>query len=99
MLTENWTVDQKKKLLDEFVHFRICEMTKEEMYEYIFDNMRLEILKSRPDLTLDECLKKEINEYDDYLYEKLTDYVLDKPDSYEILMEFLQDRLEQMYYD
>ena len=70
MLTENWTIDQKKKLLDEYVLFRIEEMTRDEMASYVYDSMRQEIIVSRPDLTLDETLKQEIDEYDEYLYEK-----------------------------
>ena len=61
MLTENWTVDQKK-LLDEYVLFRIEEMTRDEMASYVYDSMRQEIIASRPDLTLDETLKQEIDE-------------------------------------
>ena len=50
MLTENWTIDQKKKLLDEYVLFRIEEMTRDEMASYVYDSMRQEIIVSRPDL-------------------------------------------------
>ena len=99
MLTKDWTIDQKKKLLDEYVLFRIEEMTRDEMASYVYDSMRQEIIASKPDLTLDETLKQEIDEYDEYLYEKLTDYVLDKPDSYSTLCEFLRDRQDNIYYD
>jgi len=68
-------------------------MTNEEMTSYISNHLRQEINQSN------DNIKKQIDDYDEYLYEILVNYIQDKPNSYEIMKEFLHDRQEQMYYE
>jgi len=83
------TEDQLIELKKEFVEFKLNEMTHEDMYSYIRDIMMLDV---DPD---PEILKDTIDEYDDNLYEVLTDYVTDTVGSYTALQEFIHDRREQ----
>ena len=39
------------------------------------------------------------DDYDEYLYKILVDYIQDKPMSYEILQEFIHERQEQWCYE
>ena len=84
--------EQLKDLVDEFVSFQINEMTQEDMYQYLRDIMRQEIICQRNHLTLQESLKEQIDEYDENLYEILEDYVTDTVGSYTALQEFIHDR-------
>ena len=84
--------EQLKDLVDEFVSFQINEMTQEDMYQYLRDIMRQEIICQRNHLTLQESLKEQIDEYDEHLYELLEDYVTDTVGSYTALQEFIHDR-------
>ena len=59
--------EQLKDLVDEFVSFQINEMTQEDIYQYLRDIMRQEIICQRNHLTLQESLKEQIDEYDDCL--------------------------------
>ena len=88
----NLTKDQLTNLVNEFVSFQINEMTQEDIYQYLRDIMRQDIINSNSHLTLQESLKEQIDEYDDNLYEILEDYVLDVPDSYNNMLEFMHDR-------
>ena len=73
----NLTKDQLTDLVNEFVSFQINEMTQEDIYQYLRDIMRQEIICQRNHLTLQESLKEQIDEYDENLYEVLEDYVTD----------------------
>ena len=86
------TTEQTKDLVDEFVRFQINEMTQEDIYQYLRDIMRQEIICQRNHLTLQESLKEQIDEYDEHLYELLEDYVTDTVGSYTALQEFIHDR-------
>ena len=86
------TTEQTKDLVDEFVRFQINEMTQEDIYQYLRDIMRQEIICQRNHLTLQESLKEQIDEYDENLYEILEDYVTDTVGSYTALQEFIHDR-------
>ena len=88
----NLTKDQLTNLVDEFVSFQINEMTQEDIYAYLRDIMRQEIICQRNHLTLQESLKEQIDEYDENLYELLEDYVTDTVGSYTALQEFIHDR-------
>ena len=88
----NLTKDQLTNLVDEFVSFQINEMTQEDIYQYLRDIMRQEIICQRNHLTLQESLKEQIDEYDENLYEVLEDYVTDTVGSYTALQEFIHDR-------
>ena len=86
------TTEQTKDLVDEFVRFQINEMTQEDIYQYLRDIMRQEVICQRNHLTLQESLKEQIDEYDENLYEILEDYVTDTVGSYTALQEFIHDR-------
>ena len=84
---------ETQQLIDEFIEFQVYEMTNEEMTSYISNHLRQEINQSN------DNIKKQIDDYDEYLYKILVDYIQDKPMSYEILQEFIHERQEQMYYE
>ena len=81
------TTDQLQDLREEFIEFKINEMTSEDMYAYIRDIMIHDV-----NVLNQEELEYEINSYDDNLYEILESYVLDEPDSYNNMLEFMHDR-------
>ena len=81
------TTDQLQDLREEFIEFKINEMTTEDMASYI-----REIMIHDVNLLNQEELEYEINSYDDNLYEILESYVLDEPDSYNNMLEFIHDR-------
>ena len=81
------TPDQLQDLREEFIEFKINEMTHEDMYAYIRDVYMYELEKC----TEDE-IKEEIDAYDENLYEILEDYVTDTVGSYTALQEFIHDR-------
>ena len=81
------TTDQLTDLKKEFIEFKINEMTTEDMYAYIRDIMIHDV-----NVLNQEELEYEINSYDENLYEILTSYVLDEPDSYNNMLEFIHDR-------
>ena len=84
------TTDQLTNLREEFIEFKINEMTTEDMQSYIRDIMLHDV-----NVLNKEELEYEINSYDDNLYEILESYVLDEPDSYYNMLDFIQDRREQ----
>ena len=81
------TKDQLQDLREEFIEFKINEMTSEDMASYIRDIMIHDV-----NVLNKEELEFEINSYDENLYEILTSYVLDEPDSYNNMLEFIHDR-------
>ena len=84
------TKDQLQDLREEFIEFKINEMTSEDMASYIRDIMIHDV-----NVLNKEELEYEINSYDDNLYEILEDYVTDTVGSYTALQEFIHDRREQ----
>ena len=84
------THDQFTELKKEFVDFKINEMSREQMADWI----RTVYLSELDKATEDE-VKEEIDYYDDNLYEILEDYVTDTVGSYTALQEFIHDRREQ----
>ena len=84
--------DQLTDLVNEFVSFQINDMSQEDIYQYLRDIMRQEIICQRNHLTLQESLKEQIDEYDEHLYEVLVPYVKDEEGSYEVMQEFIHDR-------
>ena len=95
----NLTKDQLTNLVNEFVSFQINEMTQEDIYQYLRDIMRQEIICQRNHLTLQESLKEQIDEYDENLYEVLVPYVKDEEGSYEVMQEFIHDRHAMEWID
>ena len=81
------TTDQLTDLKEEFIEFKINEMTTEDMQAYV-----REIMIHDVNVLNQEELEYEINSYDDNLYEILESYVLDEPDSYNNMLEFIHDR-------
>ena len=88
----NLTKKQTKDLVNEYVSFRVNEMTTEEMASYVYKSMRQEAICQRNHISLQESLKEQIDEYDDNLYEVLVPYVKDEEGSYEVMQEFIHDR-------
>ncbi len=84
--------EQLKDLVNEFVSFQINDMSQEDMYQYLRDIMRQEIICQRNHLSLQESLKEQIDEYDEHLYDLLIPYVQDEEGAYEELQEFIHDR-------
>ena len=82
--------NQLQDLREEFIEFKIIEMTSEDMASYIRDIMIHDV-----NLLNKEELEFEINSYDDNLYEILEDYVTDTVGSYTALQEYIHDRREQ----
>ena len=82
--------DQLQDLREEFIEFKINEMTSEDMASYIRDIMLHDV-----NVLNKEELEYEINSYDENLYEILEDYVTDTVGSYTALQEFIHDRREQ----
>ena len=66
-------------------------MSREEMAEFV----RNQKLKEY-NLYDENMLRLEIDEYDENLYEILASYVLDEPDSYYNMLDFMNDRREQI---
>ena len=81
------TKDQLQDLREEFIEFKINEMTSEDMVSYIRDIMIHDV-----NVLNKEELEYEINSYDENLYEILEDYVTDTVGSYTALQEFIHDR-------
>ena len=88
------TPEQVQNLREEFVDFKINEMSREEMADWI----RTVFLDELERCTVDE-LEYEINSYDDNLYELLEDYVTDTVGSYTALQEFRHDRHAREWID
>ena len=89
MTTMTLTAEQIQNLKEEYVEFKINEMTHEDMYAFIRDVLTMDVKSLN-----DEELKDEIDEYDENLYEVLVPYVKDEENSYEILQEFIHERHE-----
>ena len=89
------TKEEIQQLTDEFIHFQINQMTREEMASYVENSMRKEI---NGNYNANYSLKKEIDEYDENLYDILLSYVRDEENSYEILCEYQQDSQENNFW-
>ena len=85
-----FTPDQIQDLREEFIEFEINDMSREEMAEFV----RNQKLKEY-NLYTEDMLRMEIDEYDENLYEILASYVLDEPDSYYNMLDFINDRKEE----
>jgi len=83
------THDQFTELKKEFVDFKINEMSREQMADWIST-----VYLSELDKATEDEVKEEIDYYDDNLYEILEDYVTDTVGSYTALQEYIHDRRE-----
>ena len=88
------TTDQLQDLREEFIEFKINEMTTEDMQAYIRDIMIHDV-----NVLNQEELEYEINSYDEHLYEVLVPYVKDEEGSYEVMQEFIHDRHAMEWID
>ena len=86
MTNTELTEDQLIELKEQFVDFKVNEMTNEELVSYVRSMMMLDV---DPD---PEILKDTIDEYDDNLYDILVSNVLDEDGAYDILQEYIHDR-------
>ena len=86
-MNKELTHDQFTELKKEFVDFKIDEMSREQMADWI----RTVYLSELDKCTEDE-VKEEIDFYDENLYEVLLPYVLNEENSWEIMQEFKHDR-------
>ena len=82
-----FTADQLQDLREEFIEFKINEMTTEDMASYIRDIMIHDV-----NVLNEEELRYEIDSYDDNLYEVLAPYLLDEEGSCEVMQEFIHAR-------
>ena len=86
--------NQLQDLREEFIEFKINEMTSEDMASYIRDIMIHDV-----NVLNKEELEYEINSYDENLYEVLVPYVKDEEGSYEVMQEFIHDRHAMEWID
>ena len=89
-MNKELTHDQFTELKREFVDFKINEMSREQMADWIST-----VYLSELDKCTEDEVKEEIDYYDDNLYDVLVPYVLDEENSHAILQEFIHDRREQ----
>ena len=81
------TKEQLADLKREFAHLMIGAMSPKELFVFAIHRVTFDVALMRQ-----EELKNHIDEYDEYAYEVLEDYVTDTVGSYEIYQEFLSDR-------
>ena len=93
-MTQKLNRNQLQSLREEFVDFKINEMTNEELLDYASNQMLQDVMN----LNQDE-LENEINIYDDFLYDILVPYVKDEENSYEALQEYIHERHENDWID
>ena len=86
-----FTAEQIEDLKKEFVEVYINDMNIEQLKDWI----RVVYLGELNKCTEDE-IRDEIDDYDENLYEILASYVLDEPDSYYNMLDFIHDRKEQI---
>tara|TARA_B100001113_G_C20551848_1_gene380727 strand:+ start:43 stop:336 length:294 start_codon:yes stop_codon:yes gene_type:complete len=84
-----FSADQIQDLREEFVNFKLQDMTSEDLWQFAKDVMLKDV-----NVLNEDQLRDEIDEYDEYLYEVLAPYVLDQEGSWEVMQEYLHDRQE-----
>ena len=89
-----FTKHELQDLRREFVKFKLADMDSEDLFAYIRDVMMNDLI----DLNEEE-LRDEIDDYDEYLYEVLANYVKDEEGSYEEMQEFIHDRQANDWID
>ena len=89
-MNKELTHDQFTELKKEFVDFKINEMSREQMADWIST-----VYLSELDKCTEDEVKEEIDYYDENLYDVLVPYVLDEENSHAILQEYIHDRREQ----
>ena len=89
MNTTALTPQQLADLKREYVQLMLTDMSSDELFEYATHKALADIATMKQDQ-----LKTHIEEYDDFAYEVLEDYVTDTVGSYEIYQEFMSERHE-----
>ena len=87
MNTTQLTKEQLADLKREFAHLMIGDMSPKELFEFAIHRVTCDVALMRQ-----EELKEHIDEYDEYAYEVLEDYVTDTVGSYTIYQEFMEER-------
>ena len=88
------TPDQLTELKKEFIEFKLNEMSYEDMASYIRDIWMKDGALNDP-----YELQFEIDSYDEFLYDKLVDYVKDEEGSWDAMQEFIHERHENDWID
>jgi len=83
MTNSTLTLDQLQSLKEEFVDWKIDEMTREEMADWI----RTVYMKEMDHATFED-VKEEIDHYDENLYDLMLQYVKEVDGSWEELQEY-----------
>ena len=83
MINSTLTLDQLQSLKEEFVDWKIDEMSREEMADWI----RTVYMKEMDYATFED-VKEEIDHYDENLYDILVSCVKDEEGSWEELQEY-----------
>ena len=81
------TSQQLGDLKREYAHLVISDMSPKELFEFAVHRITCDVATMKQDQ-----LKEHIEEYDEYAYEVLEDYVTDTVGSYTIYQEFMDDR-------
>ena len=87
MNTTALTPQQLADLKREYVQLMLTDMSSDELFEYATHKALADVAPMKQDQ-----LKAHIDEYDDFAYEVLEDYVTDTVGSYEIYQEFMDER-------
>ena len=87
MTATQLTKEQLADLKREFAHLMIGDMSPKELFEFAVHRVTCDVALMRQ-----EELKEHIDEYDEYAYEVLEDYVTDTVGSYTIYQEFMDER-------
>ena len=87
MNTTSLTPEQLGDLKTEFATLMVGDMSPKELFEFAIHRVTCDVATMKQ-----EELKDHIDEYDEYAYEILEDYVTDAVGSYEIYQEFIDER-------
>ena len=83
------TSKQLGDLKREYAHLVISDMSPKELFEFAVHRITCDVATMKQNQ-----LKEHIDEYDEYAYEVLEDYVTDTVGSYTIYQEFMEERHE-----
>ena len=83
------TPQQLGDLKREYAQLVISDMSPNELFEFAIHRITCDVATMKQ-----EELKAHIEEYDDFAYEILEDYVTDTVGSYEIYQQFIHERHE-----
>ena len=81
------TPQQLGDLKREFANLMVADMTPKELFEFAVHRITCDVAMMKQ-----AQLKAHIDEYDEYAYEIIEDYVTDTVGSYEIYQDFMQER-------